>query len=204
MTAVWALPVAAHRRAIGLVGGSLPLTLALGGVATGIGLLPSMSAYYYTPLREVFTGTLMVNAALFVLYRGGPGGRCATVIAGLTAAAIALVPMAPADGICVAISQCVMGIGPASAVHFAAAALHFAVLASISLWLFARTGRRGVHRTCGWIIVACLAGLAALSFGPRGMRDGLSFLRPVYGLEALATFAFAASWLIKAAEEPQP
>lgn len=200
------------RRAIGLLGGSLPFTLLLGAVLTRTGFLPSMSAYFYIPLREIFTGTLCANAVFFWSYQGyapRPGewlsDRLATRIAAISAATIALAPMLPPDGACHAASQCLFGSAPVGLVHFAAATVHFGTLAVISLVLFTRGDSRmaekrasnRVYRACGWTIVAALAGLGALSFGPLPLRDALAPVRPVYLLEALATVAFAVSWLVK-------
>lgn len=50
------------RRAIGCLGYFLPLALIAYGLSLGDGILTSISAYYYTPMREVFVGTLCAIA----------------------------------------------------------------------------------------------------------------------------------------------
>lgn len=206
-------PYDAARRTIGIVGGSLPLTLLIGGLILGLGVRPSLSAYFYTPLREVFVGTLCANAAFFWTYNGydrKPGewlsDRLATRIAALSAIGIALAPMLPGDaGSCVSLSQCLLGDGPAGAVHLVAAAVHFVMLALICLVVFTRgnsdtaekRASNRVYRVGGWTILGVVAALAVLSFGPRPLRDALAPLRPVFWLETLAVVAFAASWLVK-------
>ncbi|NPB31586.1 hypothetical protein G7L58_23860, partial [Shigella sonnei] len=50
------------RRAIGLLGFFLPAALIVWGIVFGHGILPSISASYYSPMREIFVGTLCANA----------------------------------------------------------------------------------------------------------------------------------------------
>ena len=59
------------RKAIGLIGMTLPFVLAFGKVAfESPGLQSSVSAYYYTVMRDVFVGSMCALAVFFMSYRG--------------------------------------------------------------------------------------------------------------------------------------
>jgi hypothetical protein len=58
------------RLGLGWTAIALPLTLWLVGLARGIPLQGSMSAYYHTDMRDVFVGVLFAAGAGLFLYRG--------------------------------------------------------------------------------------------------------------------------------------
>ncbi|MEO1960303.1 MAG: hypothetical protein ABGW82_04910, partial [Paracoccus sp. (in: a-proteobacteria)] len=60
----------AVRRAIGLLGFFLPVVLILWGLAAPAGLFRSISAAYYSPMREIFVGTLIAQAVFLWSYEG--------------------------------------------------------------------------------------------------------------------------------------
>ncbi|SMO98671.1 hypothetical protein [Paracoccus laeviglucosivorans] len=203
------------RRAIGALGYFLPVALAVYGFASG-GILPSMSAYYYTPMRDVFVGCLMAQAVFLWSYEGyREPHRLLTdrLVSRVASVAVALVALAPTTRIekpdaglpepACTLLQCVLGDGPASFVHLAAAGVFFAALAVYCLVLFVRGGRdtpekrmaQRIYRICGWTIVASVS-LIGLLFAT-GLDHRLVGLRPVFWLETLACFAFATSWAIK-------
>ena len=89
-------------------------------------------------------------------------------------------------------------------VHFASAAALFLVLSYFSLCLFTKSGghitprkriRNRIYRTCGVIILACIAliGLYYLWLDD----TPLSALKPVFWLESFALWAFGISWFVK-------
>ena len=86
----------AVRRAIGGLGFFLPVALLAYGVLGG-GLLPSLSAAYYSPMREVFVGTLIAQAVFLWSYEGFRPDRgdilSDTATARVAAAAVARVPV---------------------------------------------------------------------------------------------------------------
>lgn len=199
------------RRAIGLLGFFLPAALVAYAATLGGTLLPTMSDYHYTPMREIFVGTLSANAVFLWSYEGyrpRPGevlsDRMAARTASLGALAVALAPTLPeAPAICT-LSQCLLGDRAAALIHLAGATAFFGALAAFCLILFVRgtedgrekRGSNRIYRVCGWTIVACLAAIAAIFVVP-GAAARLAPLRPVFWLETVATFAFAVSWLVK-------
>lgn len=201
----------AVRRAIGLLGFFLPVALALYGLVLG-GLLPSMSAYFYSPMREIFVGTLCAQAVFLWSYEGyrEPGrlltDRLVARIAALSAALIGFAPSRPdgplPDGSCTLL-QCMLGPGASANLHVLAVLGFFGALTVFCLVLFQRgtddspEGRaaRRLYRICGWTIIAAIAAIGLLLF--TGLDERLAALRPVFWLEAVACFAFATSWTVK-------
>lgn len=205
----------AVRRAIGALGFFLPLALLAYGLASG-NMLPSLSAAYYSPLREIFVGTLIAQAVFLWSYEGfrpDAGDRIsdkATArVAAVAVALVALAPTCPLNGACVlppqtcTLLQCVLRPPLSSWVHLVAAAVFFGALAVYCLVLFTKGAVDGpekaasnrIYRLCGWTIILSIA-LVGVLFAT-GLDDRLERLHPVFWLEALASFAFAASWMVK-------
>ncbi|MGE0638948.1 MAG: DUF998 domain-containing protein [Thermoanaerobaculia bacterium] len=191
----------ALRRAIGIVGVALPFVLALGTVAAGgSGIQRSVSAYYYTAMGDVLVGSLCAIGVFLYSYEGyDRRDDIAGNLACLFAVGVALCPTTPASG-ARRMQEIVGGL------HLAFAAALFLTLAYFCLALFRRTDpeatptpqklqRNVVYTTCGWTILACIAGIGLLAFV--GEASALQRLRPVYWLEATAIVAFGISWLTK-------
>lgn len=203
----------AVRRAIGLLGLFLPLALIAYGLASTEGIRGSLSAYYYSPMREIFVGTLCAQAVFLWSYEGyrpvGGGwltDRNLSRAAALGAAGIALWPTSPESGAEVAsctLTQCLMGLQGARLVHYAAAALFFGAMALTFIALFTRgdasepmkQGANRIYRVCGFTIIAALALIGLLQFTALGAR--FEPWSPVFWLETLASFAIATSWTVK-------
>ena len=212
------------RRAIGVLGFFLPLALIAYALLSAEGILGSISAYYYTPMREVLVGTLCAQAVFLWSYEGyqPPVPEIITDkrvarLAALGALGVALSPTRDApviatpgpaaadrcEAVPLALVQCLLGETPASWVHNICAALFFGALAIFCLALFVRGGtetaekraRHLIYRVCGWTIVAALIVMGALI--ATKLDDRLAFLRPIFWLEAIASFAFATSWAVK-------
>lgn len=201
----------AVRRAIGALGYFLPIALAVHGLISG-GILASMSAYFYSPMREIFVGTLCAQAVFLWSYEGyrEPGrlltDKLVARIAAIAAALIALAPASPNDpdrAASCTLLQCVLGSGPSSALHLVAVTAFFGALAIYCLVLFLRgtddsaEGRaaRLIYRICGWTIIAAIGAIGLMFL--TGLDDRLAALHPVFWLEAVACFAFATSWAVK-------
>ncbi|MFV0385232.1 MAG: hypothetical protein ACK5L9_14720 [Paracoccus sp. (in: a-proteobacteria)] len=204
------------RRAIGVLGLFLPFALALYGLATDA-VLTSMSAYYYSPMREVFVGTLCALAVFFWSYEGYRNAGAEVIsdkgtarVAAVSVALVALAPIGrgaklPADARpesgCTLI-ECLLGAQATTVLHIGAAGTFFGALAVYCLVLFVRGGddssekraAKVIYRVCGVLIILCIvpAGLLELT----GL-DQISPPATIFWLEAVATVAFAVSWLVK-------
>lgn len=213
----------AVRRSIGILGLFLPVSLIVYGLFSPDGILDSMSAYYYSPMREVFVGTLCALAVFLWTYEGyrpQPGewlsDRVVARVASLGAAGIALLPTAPMPifdaeaapvvedmPLTCTISQCVLGDLAASMIHFLSAAAFFGAMAVFLLFMFTKggadsAGKRAanrIYRACGLVIVVALALIGVLQF--TGLRESLGTLRPVFWLEVAASVAIAVGWMTK-------
>ncbi len=152
------------RRAVGIVGLALPLVLyAIAGPRE------SLSAYYFSPARDVFVGLLFLLGGMLWAYRGHDhGDRVCSAVASVGLAVVALAPT---------------GDGFAGALHLAGAGMFFLA----SALLADRVGRGGYRaktlRAVGLGIVAIL-GTVILGV-------------PVVLAEAGALGCFGAGWLVK-------
>ena len=206
----------AVRRAIGALGFFLPLALLAYGLSTG-DLLPSISSAYYSPMREVFVGCLMAQAVFLWSYEGFRpdagdlvSDKATARVAAVAIALVALAPTHPGDkageapaGLSCTLLQCLLGPDVSSTVHLASAAVFFGALAVYCLVLFTKGAVDGVekdasnriYRVCGWTILGVIGVLGVLF--ATGLDDRLSWWRPVFWLETVATLAFATSWMVK-------
>ena len=181
------------RRAVGLIGALLPLVLPLGySITTGHWLLlPSISSYYYTDVRNVFVGSLCAVGVFLICYRYQYWDD-------IFAIGVAFCPPVVPDPSGLAR---VMGV-----LHVVFAALFLITMALMSLFLFTRSSapqdqrsaakntRNVVYLVCGVLILAftALAGLSALT--PKSFVDDV---HPLFWCEAIATFAFGFAWWVK-------
>ena len=196
------------RVTIGALGIALPVLLVLGEPLLFDGQpFPrgSLSAYYYSGVRELFVGTLCAIGVFLVTYKVAERSRenRLSIYAGVAVIIVALFPTGrPGPGVSVTPLQVVLGETTVERVHFTAAAVFIASLAVISFY-FSRpgpkTGERPpsfwskYHRICAGFIVAALLLAAVTGFTGR----------PDKGLliaEWVAVWAFGASWLMKGLE----
>ncbi len=186
------------RRAIGVIGVSLPFVLLIGAaVLDGVGVQASISDYYYTIMRNVFVGSMCANGVFFLSYRYARVDSAVATLIGLAAIGVALFPTTPVNP---TFTESAIG-----AVHFVCATVFFVALAWYSYFIFTKTDparpmtaqkrrRNVVYRASGIVIVVCLLLIAVLNFLPASPIDDL---QPVFWLETVASVAFGVSWLIK-------
>jgi hypothetical protein len=195
---------------VGVIGALLPWVLVIGNWAVGNGLQPSLSGYYYTPMRNVFVGALCGLAVFLAAYRGYDRSDSAiTNGAGLAAIAAALCPTTTPDR--PDLRQVIIGdlhlfFACVAFVLLAAMALRFAkrepTPAGLSFWkafgyafgftraASSQTPRWEVitYRVCGFTILACVG---LLYPGSRVYSDALLIL------ETILMTAFGLSWFVK-------
>lgn len=193
----------ALRKAIGILGISLPVVLPLGVLllAPDQGLQPTLSDYVDTVMGGVFIGVLFAIGVFFYFYVGYdpdpdkppflPSDKIASNLAGAFAVGVALFPTTST-------------VGFVQGVHMVSATLLFLTLAYFLLWQFTKSSgdptpekllRNRIYRLCGAAILVCIA-----LIGIHGwlLRDSsLDDLNPVFWLEAIAMWAFGIAWFIK-------
>jgi hypothetical protein len=189
------------RKAIGIIGMALPVVLIVGVELMTGRVLSSISAYYYSDLRNILVGCLCAVGVFLILYRGPqPRDDFFTNIAGFAAVGVALFPTRPAGQI--TNFQAVVGI-----IHIACAGAFFLTLAYICVFLFTaretappvagqdrKSTRNVVYVGCGVTIAGCLALMVLLG---ALLEEQTRSLRPALWLESIAIFAFGLAWLVK-------
>ena len=186
---------------VGVIAVLLPFVLVIGNKAlSGDEFESSISAYYHTPMGDVFVGALWALAVFFLSYNYKPlpgfnlDNKLST-LASIAAIGVALFPTT-SDASPALQSEQVVG-----RVHLGFAAVLFALLAVFALFLFPRSGgqmtpekrRRNVlYRTCGVIIVVAMA-LVPVS----NLVDPSDRLHAFFWLETTCVVAFGVSWLVK-------
>jgi hypothetical protein len=195
------------RQALGYFAVAMPFVLALGAwLIERIPWADSVSAYYYTSMRDVFVGGMFAIGVFLVCYRGyDKVDNWLTNAAGASAAAIGLFPMETHYSK-VLIERHRDIAGPNCYVppwlpgyHFAAAATFFALVSCLVLFRFTRTdqmvmtvrkrARNRVYLVCGFIMVGCLVWIGLLKW----RAPTAAIVIPETG----AIVAFAIAWLTK-------
>lgn len=153
----------------------------------------SLSAYYYSGMREVFVGTLCAIGVFLIIYKGGEPTReaRASTYAGIAVIVVALFPTGkPGAAVPATPLQDRLGEEWVERIHFFAAAVFIALLWRITRQHFRKhaSAHGSFHAACAWLILAALA-LAAVA-GATGEPD-----KGILVAEWLAVWAFGASWL---------
>ncbi len=188
-----------NMRAItGYVGLTLPVALLLAGAVDGH-LESSLSAYYYTKMGNVFTGSLCVIGVFLVAYRLAKWAwdNIATTIAGFCALGVAFFHAAPANA---TLNQLRL-----ADVHLTCAAALFILLGAISLFIFPddvpsdQRWRANWYRALGALIWLAIALMAALSLLASSFYNNEHVF---IILETVCVMAFAASFILRGHGHP--
>jgi hypothetical protein len=196
----------ALRRTVGAVSIGLPVVLASWGYGVLGGVKPSMSQFYYTDMRDIFVGSLLVIGVFLLAYRGydkTPDEKisdvCLMRIAGVSVILVALLPTNPICPLPGCNEACI--IHPVrGVVHLVAAGVFLAAIGVVSFAKFSRTRNarmKAVYKGLGAVTLGALAIMAAL-FVP--FINALWPNRPetlTFWLETVAVVAFGLAWLAK-------
>lgn len=200
------------RKAVGILGMALPIALFVGFFIfdAGCDFPPSISHFYYTDLGNVFVGTLCAVSLFLFSYNGhDKGDKVAAKVAGTFALLVAIFPTDFGEYTelsCIRMS--VLSNTLSNALHYISALILFSTFAFFSLVQFTKTNKPGrmagtkrtrnnIYKICGWIIVACIIGIAVVFKLPVEVYRKIRFLKPTFTLETIALLAFGFSWLIK-------
>lgn len=177
----------------------------------------SISAYYYTNMRDFLEAVLMGVSAFLLCYMGySLLDRMISMIAGLFGICIALFPCYKDKIIPIGIFQIQSNIS--DTIHLITASIFFGLLAFMSIFLFTKTNkilydwnrknnifsdertpqkkiRNIIYIVCGIMIIVsgALIGLLALFLG----KDTIDKYHIVLICETVILHAFGFSWLIK-------
>lgn len=201
------------RRAVGILGVILPLTLIIGGILSNNRLEPSISDFYHTTLRDVFVGTMFAIGIFLISYKGYKRDKgewfsddWVATLAGISAFGLALFPNeSPAV---VTVSQVALGLKISSIFHYASALTFFICLGIFCYYQFPKTAnpvRRRIYFWCGHVIVISTILITITSYmkikGSPEMKAMVLDWNLVLWLEAIGVWAFAFSWLTKGKAE---
>jgi len=187
------------RQAIGYLGLTLPIVLAIGGLVSHTVIQDSMSAYYHTDMRNIFVGVLCAIGVFMLSYRGQ---EWQDVLAGDLACVFAI-------GVAWFPVNLPGGTSPIGYIHYFFATSLFLTLSYFSLCLFTKTDpvkrptrkklqRNVVYKICGYTMLGAIALIGVIKvLGLDASGAALHDLDPVFWLEATTVVAFGISWLIK-------
>ena len=196
------------RKAIGILGIALPFALLFGSLLIDNcdQIQGSISAYYYTKVRNVFVGILCAVAFYLFSYKGyDKKDRILSALCGLSSLGVAFLPTSVDPPLSNCVNQLVAD-SMVSNLHFLSAGVFFSLSAYISIKQFTlgssnptpqKLKRNSVFRWCGYIMILCLVliGLYAGFFQER--YPDIQTLKPVFWLETFALWAYGTSWLVK-------
>jgi hypothetical protein len=175
----------------------------------------SLSAYYYSGVRDLFVGSLCATALFLIAYKVVERNLDNTMstVAGLAAIGVALFPTGRPEGTSLALTplQNLLGEKTVQGIHFGCAFAFIGALAAISYFFGLREGNRPrrrpgytalpprfwrtFHWSCAGLIVASVAFLAVTKLAG-GMHHAMLYT------EIVSTLAFGASWAAKGLELP--
>jgi hypothetical protein len=186
----WVLTYLGVRLAVGVVGATLPIVLFISHFFVVDGSLPdSISAFYYTPMRDYLVGSLCAQGVFLFCYRYARRDNWLSTVAGVLVVVVALSPTAAAGA-----STTLWNVA-----HGVAAGGFYLILAYFSYFLFTRSDqpvepgsakalRNAIYRVCG--VVVAVSMLVAFLL----LRSSVHLL---FWWETIATFAFSFAWLVK-------
>jgi len=205
------------RRAIGILGITLPLILVAGSALFGgcREVQYSISTYYHTNMRNIFVGYNCAVALFLFAYRGHDWrDNLAGHLGCIFVLGVAFLPC----GVGNANAPCLI---PAPAqnplvgkLHNLCALLYFMILIVYSLFLFPRTHmdmvtgekmfmgrqkrkRNVVYYICGSLMTAALSMILVYIWVLEKHYPGLGRLDPVFWLEVIVLLSFGITWLTK-------
>jgi hypothetical protein len=195
------------RKMVGNLGILLPVLVVAGGeLMPAREVRDSISAYYYSNMRDLFVGLLCMVGVFLYSYKGYDWiDDLLTSLSGLLALGVALFPTRSGETVTIAVGIFQLNDFVSSFVHYTCATLLFVLLASISTFLFTRTAdprtmtkqkkaRNHVYRVCGGIMFAALllGGVFSLPILERAAPPHLLLV-----VETICLWAFGISWLVK-------
>ena len=198
------------RRIIGYLGIGLPIILVLLSLINFFetSIQQSISHYYYTHLREIFTGTLSAVGIFLIRYKGygnpsiWKNDSLLTNVGGVMAIGVALFPTNP-----IGIDQKIYTLIPSTQewlgwVHYGFAAILFLIFSLLAINVFtigqknesrlpkSMMNENNIYRFCGYTILVFVIMIP--------ISDKLElFSYSTLVFEALSLFLFGFAWLIK-------
>lgn len=207
------------RTTLGLIAAVFPLVLVLGGFITEGQILPSISDYYFSSMRDFVVGALVAIGVFLMGYKGEKRGHhnradwkedITGLCAGAAAIGLALFPNKPHDNGIETFFHAIMDDRISVILHFLSSFVFLTSLTVFCLGRFAKgaePAQRQIYITCGWAIIT--AGVVATfasfvrAFDWFTARELVENFNLIFWLEAAGIWAFCVSWLVKGQSERQ-
>lgn len=197
------------RKAIGYLGIALPIVLILLSYIseTYVTKQPSISHYYYTNLRDIFTGILCAVGLFLIRYKGFGNDKwwlndnLLTNVAGAMALGVALVPTDFLNKYDQKYTPTLLPFEHLNLLHYSFASILFLIFAQLSIKVFtighveskavmpSIINENSIYKTCGFLILIFILLIPICS--------KLEFEYSTLYLEALSLVSFGISWLVK-------
>ncbi len=155
----------------------------------------SMSAYYYTSMRNLLVGVICGISLFLFCYHGYKWyDSLSSKLAGLFALGIAFFRTSSTND-----KTDILSI-----LHYVTSAIFFVILAFMSIFLFTKSKgtmtsmkkkRNRVYKICGITILVSVAFIPV--FGLPAISESVKSFKPTFVLETIALVAFGISWLTK-------
>jgi hypothetical protein len=198
----WIISYLTLRKTVGFLGVSLVPVMVIGSLILDdlihqqpAAIQTSVSAYYYTSMRNELEGIIFGIGMFLLCYHGYTRqDSIVSKLAGFFGLCIALFPTSPSS---------VKG-DIISVIHYVTAGIFFALLAYMSVFLFTKSSgnptpqklkRNRIYRICGIVMAIVVIGIPFDGINP--IYDKIGFLHPTLILELLALTSFGISWLTK-------
>ncbi len=200
----------AIRKAIGILGMSLPILVIGLGAAVHLQVADSLSGYYHTSVRDVFVSVLFASGLLLMVYQGSnPTDRHLTTAAGFLAILVVVFPTQPVDGAPGPIGIFLLTPDVSWICHLVSAFSFFGLMGFICLFRFTRHDSKTPadrirlnfrYKVCGLFIVigAVFTLTIKLCF-----RSYMQFY-PVLVAESVILAAIGYGWFLKGDKTPRP
>lgn len=200
----------ALRHALGILCLCFPFALIFGGQITIGEVLPSISDYYFSPMRDLVVGALVAFGIFLVAIREEPRNtrlqsqNFLGIAAGLGAIGVAIFPNRPHSVGIETFMHAIMDDRICTVLHFISALVFLYTLSLYCLKRFpqrASDRERYIHLACGNAILAAgllatLASFARLFHWP-GAATLVEDWNAIFWLESIGVWAFCLSWLVK-------
>jgi len=196
------------RKAVGIIGLLMPIVVRVGAYYfEQIPSNTSISAYYYTTMRDVFVGSLAAIGVFLFCYRGtDTQDNVLTNIAGACAVAIGLLPTEPeyhplieAKFPNLFTGECYQNYGPLG-FHIYVVGAFFLIISYLTIFRFTKPSqpitdpdrkrsRNKVYIACGIVMVICIVAIVIIKWMDRTSS--------IFWPETIAIVAFGIAWLTK-------
>ncbi len=207
----------AMRKAIGILGISLPIILVVGSAAFGKcdEVQQSISAYYHTNMRNIYVGLICAVSLFLFSYRGHDWmDNLAGYLGCIFALGVAFLPCSISSPNPPCLDPAAVNNPLLGNLHLLSAGLFFIVLITYSLYLFPKTHedretgeekplkpqkkkRNIVFYSCGGLMLLSIILIFVYMLILEDRNPELKKLDPVFWLESIALVLFGISWLTK-------